>query len=226
MDFLYKSKNAIAVLKPVGIPSQPDPTGDEDIMTMTSAALRAAGEPANLWLVHRLDRVVGGAMIFARTASAAAELSAIMSSEDLINKQYLAVVEGEIEDGIFEDYIFKDKLKGKAYITDRPRRGVKHCKLVLERLSSLDNDGGRFTLVRVSLHTGRFHQIRAQLSHRGTPIVGDKKYGSRSRGVHTPALFAYKLDIKMKNETASVTVLPDTNSYPWSLFVDCLEDII
>ena len=222
MEILYKSKNAVVVYKPPLIPSQPDPSGDEDIMTMTAGALRALGENDKLWLVHRLDRVVGGVMAFARNPAAAAELSAVMSNHEVVCKQYLAVVDGKITDGIMEDYIFKDRLSSKAYITDRERGGVKRCCLSATTLATAELGARCLSLLRVSLYTGRFHQIRAQLSHRGSPIVGDKKYGSRDKEARIPALFAYRLDIKLKNERITVEMLPDINAYPWSCFANTL----
>ena len=219
MEFLYKSKNAVCVIKPVGVPAQSDPTGDKDIMTMTAEELSALGEASDLWLVHRLDRVVGGVTVFAREKSTAAELSLLMANDGTANKEYLAVIEGEITDGVMEDYLYHDKLKGKAFITDRERRGVKYCRLEAETLSVREGK----SLVRVRLYTGRFHQIRAQLSIRGCAIIGDKKYGSRDRTAHFPALFAYKLNLKMKNEEISVKALPDIKKYPWSIFADVME---
>ena len=221
MEILYKSKNAVVVYKPPLIPSQPDPSGDEDIMTMTSRALRELGEVDKLWLVHRLDRVVGGIMVFARNGKAAAELSKIFADEESNAKTYLAVLEGKICDGVMTDYIYKDKLKNKAYITDRARGGVKQCTLEAKTLAVAASG---YSLVEIKLHTGRFHQIRAQMSHRGASVLGDKKYGGCDRGAHTPALFAYKLDIKISTERICVKKLPNMSEYPWSLFdTECIE---
>ena len=222
MDILYKSRNVIAVYKPAGVPSQSDPTGDLDIMTLTKQTLDALGETSNLWLVHRLDRVVGGVMLFARNKETAAELSLIMQNESYAKKRYLAVVEGEIQDGIMEDFIYKDSAASKAYIVDRERLGVKKCRLEAKTLSVINTENGILSLVEVLLYTGRFHQIRAQLSHRKAAIVGDKKYGSRTRASRMPALFAYRLDIKTKFEEIKLKKLPDLNEYPWSLFTDRL----
>ena len=214
MDFLYKSESVLAVLKPVGVPAQPDPSGDTDIMTAVAGELKKLGESDKLWLVHRLDRVVGGIIVFARTPEAAAELSAIMAGEGTVKKEYLAVVEKNAPSGVLEDYLYADKLRGVALVTDENKRGAKYAKLEAEIIAEKEER----TLIRVLLYTGRFHQIRAQLSSRGAPIVGDKKYGSRDRGRRTPALFAYRLNIKMKNETVSVSALPSASEYPWSLF--------
>lgn len=218
MEILYKSKNAVVVYKPPFIPSQPDPSGDEDIMTMTSGALRQLGEADKLWLVHRLDRVVGGIMVFARNAKAAAELSAVFADSGKITKTYLAVLEGEVPDGIMENYLYRDKLKNKAYIVDRARGGVKHCSLEVKTLKKTEHKSRTYSLVQIGLFTGRFHQIRAQMSYRGAPVAGDKKYGGRDSEIKAPSLLAYKLDIKLRSENISVLKLPDMTEYPWSLF--------
>lgn len=225
MEILYKSKNAVVIYKPPMIPSQPDPSGDADAMTMTSDTLRNMGEGDKLWLVHRLDRVVGGVMVFARNAAAAAELSGIFADSGKITKTYLAVLEGVVSDGIMEDYLYKDKLKSKAYITDRARGGVKRCSLEVKTLGIKEHKSKKYSLVKIGLFTGRFHQIRAQTSYRGAPVAGDKKYGGKDSGIHAPALFAHRLDIKMRSENISVARLPDVNEYPWELFSDTLKDL-
>ena len=218
MEILYKSKNAVVVYKPPFMPSQPDPSGDSDAMSMTSQTLREMGECDKLWLVHRLDRVVGGVMVFARNSVAAAELSGVFADSEKITKTYLAVLEGEVPDGIMENYIFKDKLKSKAYITDRARGGVKLATLKAETLKKREHKSRTYSLVKIGLFTGRFHQIRAQMSYRGAPVAGDKKYGGKDSEIKSPALLAYKLDIKLKTENISVLRLPDMTEYPWSLF--------
>jgi 23S rRNA pseudouridine1911/1915/1917 synthase len=225
MEVLYKSARAIAVYKPVGVPSQSDPSGDRDIMTLCSEYLSELGEDSRLWLVHRLDRGVGGVIVLARSAAAAAELSDLLSGAESAKKKYLAVISGEIEDGVMEDLIFKDKLKSKSYIVDRERRGVKKCRLEAKTLATRQTERGVLSLLSVSLYTGRFHQIRAQLSHRAHPIVGDKKYGSRDVLAKSPALFAYKLDLKMKKEGISVKRLPELGEYPWSIFADVIGEL-
>ena len=116
------------------------------------------------------------------------------------------------------NYIFKDKLKSKAYITDRARGGVKLATLKAETLKKREHKSRTYSLVKIGLFTGRFHQIRAQMSYRGAPVAGDKKYGGKDSEIKSPALLAYKLDIKLKTENISVLRLPDMTEYPWSLF--------
>ena len=199
------------------MPVQSDPTADKDALTLCGEMLSATGEGSALWLVHRLDRVVGGTVVFARNKSAAAALSEMFSSRNAV-KEYLAVVEGAAEGGVLEDFIYKDAAKGKAFIVDRKRAGVKEAKLEYTPLASAESERGTYTLVRVRLHTGRFHQIRAQLSSRGMPIVGDGKYGSHDNRAKMPALFSYRIAFSVFGRSYDIKKSPDKQSYPWSLF--------
>jgi len=195
------------------MPSQSDPSGDVDAMSATAELLCSLGESGALWLVHRLDRVVGGLLVFARTSRAAAELSSAFASEG-VKKEYIAVAEGSPEGGTYVDVIYKDARAGKAFVVSRERRGAKRAELYCEPLSSRD---GR-TLVRVALKTGRFHQIRVQLASRGTPLVGDGKYGSRDKGSRMPALFSCGLSFNYAGKNITASALPEITGYPWSLF--------
>lgn len=217
VEILYKSKNAVVIYKPAGIPSQSDPSGDPDAMTLTATELRNLGENDALWLVHRLDRVVGGILIFARTKSYAAILSEYVK-ERLLTKEYYAVVDGAASGGVLEGYIYKDARAGKAFVVDRERQGVKHARLSYRPLATVKTPRGEKTLVYVSLDTGRFHQIRAQLANEHHPICGDGKYGSRDNGARNIALMASHLAVALPRENIDVRYLPDRSVYPWSLF--------
>ena len=213
IEIVKLDKNFVIIYKPVGMPSQSDPSGDPDAMTLTAATLKDMGESNRLWLVHRLDRTVSGLMVLARNERAAAELSRIAAGEGM-GKRYLAVVEGAPEDGVYRDYIYKDARLSKAFVTNSARRGVKDAELVLERIATRENK----SLCRVTLHTGRYHQIRVQLASRKCPIVGDGKYGSRDKGARNPALIAYRLDFVLFGRSCTATRLPDVSGYPWSEF--------
>ena len=210
---IYRSKNAVAVIKPVGMPSQSDSSGDEDLMSATSAMLAESGEPSRLWLIHRLDRNVGGVVIFARAKESAAALSAMVSGEG-IGKRYLAIADGDCREGEYRCYLYKDSATSKAYVVKTARRGAKEAVLEVKKLAFRDGK----SLVSVRLHTGRFHQIRAQLSYEGTPLTGDKKYGSRDGKARVPALFACELALTLFNENIMLSARPDTDVYPWCLF--------
>ena len=213
VEIVKKDREYVIINKPIGVPSQPDPTGDPDALGMTSELLRSMDERAELWLVHRLDRTVGGLMVFARTKSAAAELCALAAS-DGIEKLYLAVAEGSVAGGEYRDYIYKDARLSKAFVVDSARRGVKEALLDCEPLVTHSER----TLCKISLHTGRYHQIRVQMSSRGTPLVGDGKYGSRDKGARVPSLMAYSLAFSLGGKRISASVLPDASVYPWCLF--------
>ena len=217
MKILYKDKNLIAIDKEIGMPSQSDPTGDADVMTLLSDRLREMNEPSDLWLVHRLDRVVGGAIVFARNKKYAARLSELASGAGM-GKEYLAVAEGIAEGGEMRDFLYKDAAKSKAFVVDRKRAGVKEAFLEYRPIECVEVQGSYRTLVRVKLHTGRFHQIRAQFSTRKMPLVGDGKYGSRDSGARTPALYSARLAFSVDGRKYEISAMPDRSKYPWSLF--------
>jgi 23S rRNA pseudouridine1911/1915/1917 synthase len=221
IKIVYKNRNVVIINKPAGIPSQSDPTGDKDAMTLTTEALASLGEPSQLWLVHRLDRTVGGLICFARNKKSAAELSKI-ASDGSMKKNYIAVCHGHAEGGEYCDLLFKDSITSKAYVVKTERKGAKEAKLIAKPMEEKDG----MTLVSVKLLTGRFHQIRAQMSARGNSLVGDKKYGSRDTKVRTPSLFASRLDFTLSLRNIKADALPPTDEYPWSLFdikgMECL----
>ena len=215
-EILYKDKQIVIGYKPAGTPTQPEPSGDTDFVTEISDQLGALKENKELFLIHRLDRVVAGLLVLARDRESAARLSALAATSDL-GKAYLAVVEGECSGGVMEDYLYKNAALGKSFVTDSGRNGAKLAKLEYERIATVDTPSGKRSLVRIILHSGRFHQIRAQFSSRSLPLVGDNKYGSRDKKVRTPSLFAHRIEVEL-NEKISVSRLPDTSAYPWNLF--------
>ncbi len=215
MEIVYLNKDFVIVNKPPTVPSQSDLSGDFDAMTLTSQILKSKGESDKLWLVHRLDRVVGGLLVFARNKEAAARLSSLVANGGLF-KGYLAVVEGEATGGELVDFIYKDSVTGKAYVVKTERKGAKSAVLSYVPISVKDGK----TLVDIELKTGRFHQIRAQFSSRKMPLVGDKKYGSRDAKSKNPALFAYKLAFSLFGEDYSFEARPDFSLYPWNLFCE------
>lgn len=217
IEIIKLTKGYVIISKPAGVAAQPDPSGDEDAMTLTSRMLSELGEKSELFPIHRLDRVVGGLLVFARERRWAATLSELVSGRGL-EKEYFAVVEGDAEGGVMRDLLYKDSKAGKAYVVSGERRAAKPAELEYMRVASVPSERGVRTLVRIKLHTGRFHQIRAQFSSRGMPLVGDGKYGSRDNKAKMPALFATRLAFTVGKEVCDVFALPDTDSYPWSLF--------
>ena len=217
IEIVKLSKDYVIIYKPPGTPSQSDPSGDKDAMTECAELLQARGEKHTLYLIHRLDRVVGGLLVFARNKKTAAHLSSLVVDRGL-NKEYFAVVSGEAPGGAMKDFLYKDSTLGKAFVTDRKRAGVKEAELEYETLDTLNYNSTPISLVKISLKTGRFHQIRAQFSSRKMPLIGDKKYGSRDFKAKMPSLFATSIGFEIDGEEVVASKLPDLNSYPWSLF--------
>lgn len=216
-EIIYKSKDAVVIVKPLGMPSQKDPSGDLDAMTATSELLQKDGRDGGLWLVHRLDRTVGGVMVFAASKDGAARLSREIT-DGSFKKEYYAVTEGRCSEGEMRDFLFKDSSASKAFVVKGERKGAKLAVLECSVLDVKETEKGTRTLVKINLKTGRFHQIRAQLSSRGTPLVGDGKYGSRDKERRTPALFACALSTPSVAGGRPITACPPTDEYPWCLF--------
>ena len=155
--------------------------------------------------IHRLDRNVGGVMVFARNRKAAAALSRAVQEGEMV-KEYLALVHGvPPEEGDWTDLLWKDSGKNKVFVVKRLRGGVKEARLEFRRLTA-----GEVSLVRVRLHTGRSHQIRVQFASRGFPLVGDHKYGSRDEKA-APMLFSFRLTFPFHGVVRSFQALP-----PWT----------
>lgn len=197
LKVIYEDNHIIIVEKVPNIPSQADKTGDIDMLTLVKKYLKEKyNKPGNVYLglVHRLDRPVGGIMVFAKTSKAAARLSNQVR-ERILKKKYLAVVDGKIEKqtGILEDYLYKDERHNISKVVKKEKKNAKLAKLDYEVIKY--NEVKDLSLVKVNLHTGRHHQIRVQLSHFGHSIFGDQKYGTRGKGKQI-ALWAYELTIE------------------------------
>lgn len=169
MEILYCDRHLAVVFKERGVPSQPDRSGRED---MTELLLREVG--GDIFCVHRLDTATEGVMVYARTSQCAGRLSQALASPDA-GKIYLAVVSGRPRHGELRDFLWHDRHLNKSFVTDKKRVGVKEAALEYKTIAENDD----LSLVKVRLHTGRTHQIRAQFAHRGWPLAGDGKYGSR-----------------------------------------------
>lgn len=219
IEIIGKTKDYVIIYKPPGVPSQSDPSGDKDAMTTCAELLCQMGEQDTLFLIHRLDRVVGGLIVFARNKKSAAELSRLVAEHRFV-KEYYAVIEGRAEGGVMRDFLYKDAALGKAFVTGRKRSGVKEAELEYTILDTVSIDGREVSLVKIRLKTGRFHQIRAQFASRKMPLIGDKKYGSRDFKAKTPSLFATRLAFTINGKEISASRLPDLSEYPWSLFAE------
>lgn len=219
IEILYKCRDFIACVKPQGIPSQTDTSGDEDMTSLLKAYLSDLGENDDIFVIHRLDRATGGVMIYARNPKSAAELSRLVSEKDGFEKHYLTVVSGEPSEkcGNMTDYLYKDSAQKKAFVVKGERRGAKLASLDYELRSTAEIDGKTLSLVAIKLNTGRFHQIRAQFSSRGMSVFGDGKYGSREKAPHF-ALWANKIAFTYKGKKYEFEKAPDMDALPWNYF--------
>ncbi len=196
LKVIYEDNHIIVVEKTPNIPSQADKTGDMDMLTLVKNYIKEKyNKPGNVYLglVHRLDRPVGGVMVFAKTSKAASRLSEQVRTKSL-KKIYLVVVDGKFdkEKGILENYLYKDERNNISKVVNATKKNAKLAKLDYEVLKY--NEVKDLSLVKVNLHTGRHHQIRVQLSNFGHSIFGDQKYGTRGMGKQI-ALWAYSLTI-------------------------------
>lgn len=192
MEILYWDKQIAVCVKPVGLDSEAE----------VPAALKEQLGGV-IFPIHRLDKNVGGVMVFARTKQAAASLSKAVQEGTMV-KEYVAMVHGTPpESGDWEDLLWKDSKKNKVFVVKRQRGGVKKARLEFKRLSA-----GETSLIHIRLHTGRSHQIRVQFSSRGFPLVGDHKYGSRDEKTE-PMLFSCRITFPYRGETQVFSKLPD-----------------
>ena len=175
--------------------------GEECEHELPALIVSALGGEA--YCVHRLDRPVGGVMVYARTKAAAAALSRAIQEGTMI-KEYAAMVHGTPpERGDWEDLLFKDSSRNKVFVVKRMRAGVKRARLEYERIS-----GGDPSLVFIRLHTGRSHQIRVQFASRGYPLLGDHKYGARDERT-APMLFSCRITFPWKGKMLRFERLPE-----------------
>ena len=197
LKVIYEDNHIIVVEKIPNVPSQEDKTGDTSMMTLIKEYIKEKyNKPGNVYLglVHRLDRPVGGVMVFAKTSKAASRLSNQVR-EKVFKKEYLAVVDGKLEQekGTLENYLYKDKKTNTSYVVNKDKKDSKYAKLDYEVIKyDKEND---LSLIKINLHTGRHHQIRVQLSNIDHSIYGDQRYGVRGKNKQI-ALWAYKLIIE------------------------------
>lgn len=219
IDILHISKDFIVCVKPQGVPSQPDQSGDVDVTALLREHLRQNQESDDIFIVHRLDRATGGVMLYARNKNSAAEFSCLVAEKNSFEKHYLAVVSGVPEErcGTMSDYLYKDSTQKKSFVVKGERKGSKLALLAYELISSAKKDDKVFSLIAIKLSTGRFHQIRAQFSSRGMSIYGDGKYGSREKAPNF-ALWANKIAFTYKGKSYTFEKAPAFSDTPWNLF--------
>ena len=227
INVLYEDNHVLVVEKPVNVPVQEDESKDEDLLTILKQYLKDKYQkPGNVYLglVHRLDRPVGGVMVFAKTSKAASRLSDQLRRRT-ITRKYLAITDGRVasDSGKLVDYLYKDRDKNQSYVVDSSHRDAKKAILTYQVLAKENG----LSLVEVELETGRPHQIRVQLANAGIPIVGDQKYHPNPVVGQQIALWAYGLGLHHPTlkEKMAFKSLPDVADYPWNAFSDVLTEL-
>lgn len=221
---LFEDNHVLGVCKPVNVPSQEDATGDPDMLTILKEDIKIRyNKPGNVYLglVHRLDRPVGGAMVFAKTSKAASRLSEAVRSRSF-RKLYAAVVHGKPAKpaGRLTDTLLKDARTNTVRVVPKGTEGAKDAILDYEVLGT----EGSLSLVMIELHTGRPHQIRVQLSHAGCPLYGDQKYGS-SLNKAGQQIALWSVHVGFPHPVSKEEIMLQSNPpslHPWSLFPDRL----
>ena len=215
-NIIFEDNHIIVVIKPAGIPTQADSSGDADLLSSIKGHL--TGKFCGL--VHRLDRVTGGVMVFAKTTKAAQRLSDQLQKGDTFQKTYHAIVEGNPKkrEQTLVDYLVKNEQKNTVQVVPSATKDAKRAELSYKVLNTVDN----VSLAEVKLLTGRGHQIRVQMANIGHPILGDVKYsdtepdGKRQAGI---ALWAYELSfIHPTSESTMRFVVNPPEQHPWNIF--------
>lgn len=207
MEILYQDRDIIVCVKPPRVLSTDEPGGVPELVR------QELGDPdANVRTVHRLDRVVSGLMVLARNAKAASELSRQIR-ENTFEKEYLAVVHGTPEGGTMRDLLLRNKQERKTYIVEEPGKDVQEAILTYQVLSKSES----LSRVQIRLITGRTHQIRAQFSGRGMPLVGDRKYSLLEDDCEI-ALWSYRLAFSHPYSGKPMEfILEPPETYPWTV---------
>lgn len=212
-QILYEDNALLVCTKPVGVLSEPN--GGKGMPEL----LQEDGKRAFIAGVHRLDKNVGGLMVFSKRKDVTGKLIDQVAQRQM-EKEYLAIVRGcpAAPEGTLEDLLFHDSRCNKTFVVKRQRKGVRDARLSYRVLASTEQEGTVLTLVRVRLHTGRTHQIRVQFASRGMPLLGDIRYGSRDRRCDA-ALWSCRLCFRhpVSGKTVDITC-PPPEQYPWTLF--------
>lgn len=206
LKVLFEDNHIIVVEKKPNIPSQADKTNDIDMLTIIKNYLKEKyHKPGEVYLglIHRLDRPVGGVMVFAKTSKAAARLSEQVRQKEL-KKKYLTIVDGKMEkeSAILEDYLLKNERNNLSKVVKPDTKNAKYAKLDYTLIKY--DETLNLSVLEINLHTGRHHQIRVQLASRNHSIYADQKYGTRGRGKQI-CLWAYALTIKHPITKESMT---------------------
>ena len=218
LNLLYRDTDLIICDKPPGLSSESPGLPD----------LLQSQFHIKTFPVHRLDRGTGGVIVLALSPESCRCLQQLFLA-DLVRKDYLCVVSGKPDrnEGSFSDYLYHDPQKNKSYVVSQKRKGVRDAFCEWKLLSAVQSQDQMFSLIRVTLHTGRTHQIRVQFASRGFPLIGDRRYGSRFK-VQTPALWAERIRFPHPSAAGKIVsaVSDPPLSFPWNLFITAGGQVI
>lgn len=217
---IYEDNHLLVVEKPVNVLSQGDDTNDKDMVNLLKDYIKVKyNKPGNVFigLVHRLDRPVGGIMVFAKTSKAASRLSEQVRNKSF-KKTYRAVLNGNMrkDSDTLKDYLYKNKKTNMVSVVNKNHKDAKDAELSYETIAKNE----KFSMVQVDLKTGRPHQIRVQFSSRKHPLFGDQRYGQdvNKKGDQI-ALWSYKIEITHPTTKEKMEFICEPpNKYPWNLF--------
>ncbi len=217
---LYEDNHVIVVLKPQMVACCPDESGDYNLLDRIKDYIKTTyNKPGNVFLglVHRLDRPTGGVMVFAKTSKAAERLSEQMKNGGF-EKKYFAVLCGapSKKKAVLENYLRKNSINNTVYVCTQTEEGAKFASLEYE----IKEEKAGLSLAKITLHTGRTHQIRVQTSAINCPVYGDMRYGGEKAVKGKLALWAYSLRFKhpTTGESMKFLIEPPKDDMPWKLF--------
>jgi 23S rRNA pseudouridine1911/1915/1917 synthase len=227
-EILYEDNHIIAINKKPSQIVQSDKTGDEPLVELLKKYIKQRdNKPGDVFVgvVHRLDRPVGGVIIFAKTSKSLVRLNELFRFGE-VKKTYLAIVKNAPpkEQDILTHYLLRNEEQNKSYAYDFPKKNAKEARLEYTVIGKSDN----YILLKIRLFTGRHHQIRCQLAAIGSPLKGDLKYGfDRANQDASISLIAYSISFihPVKKEPISITTpLPNTDI--WSVFEDAVTKMV
>jgi len=221
LEILYEDNHILSCIKPAGVLSQEDHTGDSDMLTLIKDYLKVKyNKPGNVFvgLVHRLDRPVAGVMVFAKTSKAASRLSDQIRTHTF-KKKYMAVIHGVPQkSGTFRDFLLKNEKTNMVSVVEAEISGGKEALLDYSLIKTSDFNNKNLSLMEIDLHTGRPHQIRVQFASRKLPLLGDLRYGIDKTG----EIALWSKSITIMHPTTKETLIfekePPKIEWPWSVF--------
>lgn len=215
LKVVYEDNHIIVVIKPPKVPTQADKTGDLDLLSMVKEYIKVKyNKPGEVYLglVHRLDRMVGGLIVFARTSKAASRISEYIRNREF-KKRYICIVNGRLDGkGVLTDYLVKNERLNMSRVVKKDAKNAKEAVLEYEAITKFKYNNKDYTLVKINLKTGRHHQIRLQMANFGYPLYGDIKYGNKVNKVGQDlALWSYYLSFyhPTKDEYLEFTFMPN-----------------